>query len=73
MPKFNWAERITQLNQLHELARNKEVGYEIIYEESPDTFYVTIRSAAPAECITTKSYGLLENALDVAIKHLESL
>lgn len=61
-----------ELDELHALAREAAVSYSLHYSETEDAWYVTVDSAAPAECYVTKT-RTLPIALFMALEHLRKL
>lgn len=61
-----------ELGELHALAREAAVSYSLHYSETEDAWYVTVDSAAPAECYVTKT-RTLPIALGMALEHLRKL
>ncbi|ANZ50316.1 hypothetical protein PHOBOS_126 [Erwinia phage vB_EamM_Phobos] len=58
--------------RMYNLAREKQVSYELHYSEVEDSWYVVVSSCAQSENLITKTRSL-SLVMDVAIKHLEAL
>jgi hypothetical protein len=61
-----------KLEEVHLLAREKEVGYSLNYDEGADSWYFTVLSAAPSEGFIGKNHSY-ELAIECVITHLRSL
>jgi len=65
MDKINW----NRLQEIYEKCCSIAVSFSMHYEESCDTFYFTIDSAAKNENYMSKS-SKFEYGIDMTIKHL---
>lgn len=67
---FNYADHIDKLNELHAACCDQGVmGYRVVFEESPRTWYVTIDNHS--RNFVGKSRGDLGMALEEAIMFLK--
>jgi hypothetical protein len=60
------------LANLYHDCRVKGVGFDLVYEESCNQFYITITSAAPAERNVTKTMSF-KGAVDAALLWVNGL
>jgi len=61
------------IDNLKYACRQKGVSFSVRYCEVDDSWYVGIDSIAPSENYMSKSYGLLESAVHMAMKHMATL
>lgn len=61
------------MDKMHKLAHKSAVGYNLDYDEACRTYEVKIKSISITERYHTKAYKVMSEALEEAIKHLETI